>query len=79
VTVIDYVQQLFAFYAYVVSYDLSSSSFISRSIYCQVGLPQDASWVVTFILLTLDIGLLYDNLDKDRFKVRITRYSVNIE
>jgi hypothetical protein len=69
----DDAHQLFAFYAYVALYDLSSIIlFICRSVYCQVGLTQDASWTVTFILLTLVIGLLYDNLDKYKFKVLLS-------
>jgi hypothetical protein len=38
-------------------------------VYFQVNLRQDTGWVVTFILLTIVIGCLYDDMDLCKFKV----------
>jgi hypothetical protein len=41
-------------------------------VYFQVNLRQDTSWAVTFILLTLVIGCLYDTMDAHKFKVLLS-------
>ena len=48
-----------------------SRNYVFR-VYFQVNLRQDTSWAVTFILLTLVIGCLYDTMDTHKFKVLLS-------